>query len=412
MKHRSILLSFAEQGFASLATLAMTVSVIARSSPEEFGQFSFAFTLVLIAASLQYGLVGTSVLVEVRPLDAAGRSQALQTLFAFDFYYRCAAATVIAAALLVVSHDVILSSAAGIFALTYLWRETTRNALFATDEAARATALGTLSFALLMALLAATLPSLRSAALAVFISSALANAAGLGFAAKHFITWPGCPLAAVRTYRNRFPMTGWILANSAANEAQTRAHVLALQLFRGADQLGIIEAARVLFAPLLLISAAWQRVAQPQLASLVADGKHDAARRLTLVGVAIVGGIALLYSAIVYIVYDYLAPRLFGNRFGDVSSYAAAWAICSTLILANWTLISFMNAIRAFRRVAVVVAVAAASTLLLLLLLAFDVPLILALVIPILVQAAVFVTLFASLWVAAPVENARGAGRL
>lgn len=410
MMRRSLILSFVEQGLASLAMLALTAGVIATSTPDVFGQFAFAVTLVMIAASLQYGLVGVPILVDVSPLAPERQAAALRTLYAFDIYYRLAAALMVGAAALAASHDVAVAAAASSFALTYLWRETTRNTLFATGCAGRAAAMAAVGLALLLALLGVAFEAAdRLTPAAPLAAAALAQGAVLVLFSRYRIDGPGTPAAAYRAYRTRFASTGWTLANSAANEIQTRSHVVAVQLFRGADQVGLIEAARVLFAPLLLVSGAWQRVVQPRLAVLVSAGNVASARWLTLSGVTAVCALSLIYCGLLALAFDAISERLFGDRFGDVTGYAVAWAIYATLLVANWTLVSFMKAMRAFRQVATIAATAALATALLLVLLAFDVPLIVALAVPVAVQGAVFLVLLIALWTVEPGTHAADA---
>lgn len=410
MIRRSLLLSLIEQGLASLGTLAMSAAVIRTSNPEVFGHFSFAFTLVLVAASLQYGLVGTSLLVELRPLEAEKRVQSLEILLAFDFYFRVVAAVAVAGVCYTASHDGWLTIGAGFFAGIYLWREASRNALFALDEALLATRLQAISFVLLIILLAVTLSSFQDAALAAFLAYAVSNAVALALCARSNWVLPGPPLEVLRAYRSRFPFTGWILARSAANEVQMRSHVILLQMLRGIDQVGVVEAARVLFAPVQLISGAWQRAVQPQLSALLHRGDGEGARRLVLVGVAGMAGISIAYSAVLYLFYGLISAHLFGERYGDVSPYVIGWGVFTTLLLMNWTITGFLNALHEFRLVAGIGAVAALATLLLLFLLAFDVPLITALGVPIFVQACAFLVVLVRV-LRHPIAWGAGGGR-
>lgn len=408
MKPRTIALSVAEQAMNSLATLAMTAAVIRVSDAEGFGQFAFVFTLVMIAASLQYGLVGIPLLVEVSPLEAEARDSALRSLLDFDFHYRLIASAIVAAATLSISRDPVLVAAAGVFALTYLWRESTRNALFAMGQSARATEQAAASFVVLIGALVATLTAFHWPPLAAFASSALACAVGIALCARHLVSQPVGLTRAYRSYRARFPRTGWILANQAAIEGQMRAHVVATQALRGSEQVGILEAARVLFAPLILISGACQRVMQPHLAVLIARGDISAARRMTLLCVGAIAAVAAIYCGAILLAFEPIEARLFGDRYGDLTIYAAAWATMTTLLLLNWTITGFLHAMRAFRRVAAVTTTAAISTVSLLPVMALQVPLITALAIPIAVQSIVFLILLALLAVTTRGEEATG----
>lgn len=402
MRAKSVLLSFIEQASNSLGTLAITLTMVSTSNATVFGQFSFIFTLVLIAASLQYGLIGTPMLVEVSSLDGHDRADAVDTLFALDCYFRCVAAIFVAIATLAVLWEPGLAALAGAFALLYLWRESVRNALFATAQPWRATVLGIASLLLLLALLFALFATMPATPATALIAASLAIGLVLPVACFDFMKWPGRPMAAYRRYRDRFPLTGWSTVNSAANEAQTRAYVIVVQLLRGSDQLGIIEAGRVLFAPLFLISTAWRRAMQPFLGRAVSGGDIQAARLMTLAGVATVTAIAAVYYGLLYFAYDLLSSKLFGNRFGDITHYVLGWAVYTVLLLANWTLASFLNAMRAYRLNAVITCSGAVATLALLGVLAFAVPLGMVLVILNIVQLGVFFVLLVKLFRATP----------
>jgi O-antigen/teichoic acid export membrane protein len=401
MKTQSVVLSFLEQGFASLGTLAMSLSLIAAATPAVFGQFAFIMTLVLIAASLRYGLIGVPILVEVRPLEVEARTAALDSLLALDLYYRIATSLIVALAATQVTSDPKVIAAAAAFAFIYLWRESARNTMFALDRAVEAALIGATALVLLIALLALLL-RLEPTPFAPLAAFAAANAVVMAYRAGGALRWPAPPLEAVRRYRQRFPSTGWSLLNSAANEFQTRYHVFAVEHFRGVDQLGILEAARTLYAPLFLAAGAWQRVALPQISCHMAAGEMKRARRLTLAGLALLVAVAALYSGIVYLAYDLISTRLFSGRYGDLAPYVIGWAVYSVLILANWALVGYLNSARAYRQVAMLTVGAALATVILMLGLAFDVPLGFALAAIVGVQAAVLACLLTLVWLVAP----------
>ena len=397
---KDILLSFLDQGFNSLHSLVLALVLIAWGEPATYGVFAFIVTTVLIASSLQYGLIGIPILVHLRARDAEQREAGMKTLAAMDVWIRLVAACATGIGALLASGSVGVGAAAAAFCGTYLLRETTRNGFYSQGRTAAAARLAVTALALVIPLywllLAAADPLL-----APLVASTLATGTALALQGGLRFSRPKSPIRAYRAYRSEFPGTGWSFVNSAANEVQMKLHVFVIFLARGADQLGLIEAGRILLSPLFLIVSAWQRVAQPRITSLVEAGDLAGAKALTFAGVALVVGVAATWCATIYLGWSLVERYLFSG-FGDVGVYVVGWSFYSILIISNWSLIVFLNALQQFRKAAFVTVSAASATAVLLCIMLFDVPLVTALYILAAVQGATFAWLLGTVLLARP----------
>src|SRR5690606_33400069 len=149
----------------------------------------------------------------------------------------------------------------------------------------------------------------------------------------------------------------------------------------------LIEAGRILWAPLQLMGSAWQRVAQPRIAGLVEAGDLATARWLTLAGIGLMVAATAFCGGAIAALWPLIERHLFA-KFSDIGPLVAGWGFVSLLGLSNWSLVVFLNATRRFRLIAMVGIAAATATTGLLATLAFDVDLVIALVAMAVVQLA------------------------
>ena len=382
----AVVLSFVDQGLHSLGSLVLSAFLIAGTDPATFGRFAFVTTCALVAASLHYGAIGVPLLVHVRQAHAADRMQQLAILRSVDLRFRAAAALVVGLAAFWASGSIATALAGAAFVVAWLARETRRNLFYLEGDSRSAARFGATSFVLLL-LVYAILFYLERSELAALMAAALSTVLALAaFPARHERN-DADTTGLLQRYHQTFPGAGWSLLNSATNEAQTRAHVLVIQLLRGADQVGLIEAGRILWAPLQLMGSAWQRVAQPRIAGLVEAGDLATARWLTLAGIGLMVAATAFCGGAIAALWPLIERHLFA-KFSDIGPLVAGWGFVSLLVLSNWSLVVFLNATRRFRLIAMVGIAAATATTGLLATLAFDVDLVIALVAMAVVQLA------------------------
>ncbi len=351
MTRRTVFFSLVDQGLVSLTTILLSIGLIMGGDAAAFGEFAFVLTLILIAASLQHGLVGVHLLVELGAKTGSERARALQILGSFDVYLRAISALAVIGISTAVTWDVPTLAAAGAFTFIYLWREAARNVLFVTGQAARAMFLDGVAFVLILSSYVPLL-SVHNSSLAPVLSAAFGYGISLAVFGRGLFGGLLSPKDALNRFNFSYRQSRWTLLTSISNEMTMRAYVVIVELLRGAAQLGLLEAGRVLWGPLVFLVSAWRRVAQPYMARQLSCGQVAEARVVALTGfagiIAICGGYALL----IWLCWDLLSAYIFKGDFAASTPFVVAWGAFFVLLAGNWTLAIYLNAARRFRLVA------------------------------------------------------------
>jgi hypothetical protein len=401
LPQRTIIHALVEQATSSLVNFAMMMTLLVLFRADVLGQFVFMFTLVMIITSLQYGLTLLPILVHVPVLDEAGRVEALDVIGGFDLVFRlCGIAAMVTGSWLATSDPWVLV-AAGAFGGVFMWRETARATLFATGRSARAMAQALLGAALFAPLML-SLVQAGATVTAPLVAFAIGQGVAVAVLSPRLVQRLVTPLQAVRRHLSQFGGVRWSLTASAANEVHMRSHVFAVEALRGVDQVGVMEAGRVLWSPLVLAAAALQKVMQSALARAHAAGDAARARRMTFMACFVVAAGAAAYGGAIYLVFNVIAHHLYGDRYPDVAMFVVGWSFYSVLLVCNWLMSGYLNAAHAFQAVAQVNIAAAVATLLLLASLIWPVPLVATLGILILVQTGMALRLIWLITIAPP----------
>ncbi|MGA0605228.1 hypothetical protein ACO2Q0_04430 [Phenylobacterium sp. VNQ135] len=165
------------------------------------------------------------------------------------------------------------------------------------------------------------------------------------------------PLSAYAGYARR---TGWVLLGVSAAELLTRFYAFVVAARFGAETLAGLAAAQLLLRPVPLMGLAWGMVGRADLAARRDAADWSGFRRLILI--AMVGGltIAAVWTAVVAGAWPVLAQAAFGGRYMDLGGVALLWGVSSALSLAQSVLNPALQALKAFRPLALANAAAAA----------------------------------------------------
>lgn len=127
----------------------------------------------------------------------------------------------------------------------------------------------------------------------------------------------------------------WLLLTNLVYFARTQAHTFITAAMIGTTGVAQLNAARLLVTPAVLLTPALSQVFMPRLAELRASGS----RKVAKVGIAfsaILLTVALIYSACLLALFDWVVPFTIGERYASTFSVTVAWcAVACVLAVRN-----------------------------------------------------------------------------
>lgn len=368
---RAIVLSIVDQAMLSAFNLGLSLLLIARVSPSEFGAFTYVLAVLLVLSSLRNALVAVPIGVWLPGRPQAAQDEVLATLLKFDHALRIAILPIAAGLIAVVGTDPLYLGPALCVCFLWLWRETQRDLSFTLRMAERALLLDAISVGssiVAILFLWRLLPPVPAVLAGIAAGHAVAIAsAGHRVAQESFAT-------ALAGYGRFWQESRWTLFGAATTEAQFRGYVFAVQAFRGGDTLGAVQAGRALMGPLPLLASAWSRAARPEMTAALVENRVADARRILLLGTAGVLFLSLLYLLVLYVAWPVIETYLFKGRYPEIGMLTIGWGLATLVGMLDLCLSAYLQAARKFRGLAFASLAAAVVSGCALLVLATNVP--------------------------------------
>lgn len=346
---RAIVLSIADQALLSAFNLGLSILLIARVSPSEFGAFTYVMAALLVLSSLRNALIAVPIGVWLPGRSQTAQDEALATLLKIDHALRIAVLPIAAGLFAVVSLDPLYLLPALCLCFLWLWRETQRDLSFTLRMAERALLLDAISVGtstVAIPLFWQFLPPVS----AVLAGIAVGNALAVAFAGHRH------PLetfaVAAAGYRRFWQDARWTLFGAATTEAQFRGYVFAVQGLRGADTLGTVQAGRALMGSLPLLASAWSRAARPEMTAALVENRVADARRILLLGTGGVLVLSLFYLLMLYLAWPIIEAYLFKGRYPEIGMLTIAWGLTTLVGILDLCLSAYLQAARQFRALA------------------------------------------------------------
>ena len=158
----------------------------------------------------------------------------------------------------------------------------------------------------------------------------------------------------------------WALLGAVLSEVRTRAHVFVIGAWFGTAAVGILEAGRLIYRPLVLIHQAWARVAQPTFARFAAVGDFGGSNLLARFSAAGAIVLAVLFIIAVWLGWPYLQSHVFRGEYTNIGTIVALWGLVSVIFLVDGVYSTQLQGLARFRELSLTSIVGALVTLVML----------------------------------------------
>lgn len=352
-----VALSVLDQAIISAFNFALNLYLIRLWSPEDFGVFAVVSAAALLAVMLQNALINTPLAVHLPVAASADQKALLRRVFT-------ASNAVLTLLLLCgatgglwlwldASHGH-LAVAAGLFMASQFLREYYR-ALLAVDGRLRALLGVDVAYVLLSVLTLAAFRFGGDTALQS-VPAVLLVLSGWGLVSVLVYLWPRAlpPLAALpgevrSVFASQAHEIRWSLLGVITTDIQNRGYLFVAAAVFGPATVAHLQAGRIFFGPLNLLTSAWSRVARPQLARHLGSAEMGAFKKLLHQALSAFVVFNLLFLAVMYLTWPYLSALVFDGKYQDLGYVTAGWGVVNLVFQMRSCMSVAVQAMRRFR---------------------------------------------------------------
>ncbi|WP_101048416.1 lipopolysaccharide biosynthesis protein [Macromonas nakdongensis] len=352
-----VALSVLDQAIISAFNFALNLYLIRLWSPEDFGVFAVVLAAALLAVMLQNALINTPLAVHMPVVASAEEKALLRRVFtasnaALTLLLLCGATGGLWLWLDASQAD--LAVAAGLYIASQFLREYHR-ALLAVDGDLKALLAVDVAYVLLSVLTLAVFwfggyPALQSVPAVLLVLS------GWGLVSVLVYLWPRAMpsltslLGEIRSvFGSQAHEIRWSLLGVITTDIQNRGYLFIAAAYFGPTTVAHLQAGRIFFGPLNLLTSAWARVARPQLARDFGNG--DLPRFKTILGHAIAAFVVfnVVFLIGLYWFWPYLSGIVFGDKYQSMGYIVAGWGLANFVFQVRSCLSVGVQSLRRFR---------------------------------------------------------------
>jgi O-antigen/teichoic acid export membrane protein len=361
-----------EQALWSLLNLGVNLALARFAAPEAYGGFVFWANTGFVLSSLQNALT-VCHLQTLAPGDGGSphRRETERLMHLVNALFLLVVGAGALAASLVLPHGGGLHApAAALFLPAFLLQQYVRALAFSRGRAAAAavqTGLVLLIAAPALLLLARGASAISADAILQVMGAAY-GIVGVVAAARAMAGQLGGPRPRLGDYLPFARQSGWIFLGVSSTELLTRFYAFVVAASDGPAALAMLAATQLLLRPVPLLASSWSMAARNDLAVQRDAARWD--RFLRMLGLALLAGAAaaLVWTLAVRLGWSALSQHVFAGKYADAGWMVLIWGVSSALSFGQVVLSSGLQALRAFKRLALansVASLAAAAAILL-----------------------------------------------
>ena len=349
-------ISLLEQAMGALLTFAVNIWMARDGHPEAYGVYAFWLTIAWMAGTAQSTLV-TSHLMSLPHVDLAQRRRPEQFFLTVQliFIIGLTCLTEIFSQGMAFSGSIFTAEGAVLFVPGFLLFQYARALAFSRQRTVMAASITGCALLLCIVMIgfyhfSGRLPAANDGLL---ISGMAYGISALVFVIalmkKHCLPmrW-----RTMKPYLHYLHSSGWIFLGAASSELTNRLFSFATAWHYGASGLAVLSATQIALRPAWMISAAWTSIAQPRMAHMWAESRYRQFWKFLAVGTLIPVTGSLVWSALVFVNWDFLRRLLYHDNYANTAELILLWGgnVILGSILGGWN--CALLATRRFRTLA------------------------------------------------------------
>ncbi|WBA81509.1 hypothetical protein [Endozoicomonas sp. GU-1] len=333
---RNVILSVIDQGGLSAFNFSVNVILIRVLTPENYGLYSLLFALGLTATSIQNALINTPLSVRWSRSNYIEKIKLESSLSLVNTFFLIIVFILSLLLSSYLSEDNTLTVAIALYITSVPAREFIKSRFFSKVLVQQVINLDVI-FVLLSALLiflsyflygtVNLISALMSIAVAGY-TSAFYGKASLKMKVDGQIRTNDL----LKEYVTIWQESRWSLVGVVTTELQNRGYIFIVSLFFGNATLALLQAGRVIYGPLNLLTAAWGKVSTPYLSGLFFNSQLRAFQKYLLIAGSGFILFNLIFGIILYTAWPYLEPLIYGGKYSDIAIVVFLWAVVTVLI--------------------------------------------------------------------------------
>lgn len=353
---RHLALSVTDQAVVSAFNFALNLFLVRFASPVEFGVFAIVYAASLFTAMIQNAVINTPLSVHLPTIaDDTGKAR-LRRVFS--------AANLASAALLLIASTAALAVWLGptpialgacVYLVAQFVREYFRSLLAVEGRLAHLLAADAACVVLSVAALGTVhwqdqlhWPVVPAALWIIGVAGTL-SIVPAAFSVGRIGPLRGLVAETRRVFTEQWKEIRWSLVGVVTTEIQNRGYVYIAAAVIGPAAVAQLQAGRIFFGPLNLLTSAWARVARPQLAGLLARRDADGFDMTLRRAVQAFSLFNLIFLVVLWMTWPQLSALVFDGKYEDMGIVVAAWGAANVAFQCRSCLGIGVQAMRRFR---------------------------------------------------------------